>query len=126
MASGRANPKGEAKGEKEMKDLKAMGASWGRSFLSSCIAVYLAGVTDPKAIIGAGVASILPVILRWLNPNDAHSVRRSECRRMDGGGWACPCGAHCHLFVNEIHGEVDHARISTEWWEQSQGSSLSN
>ena len=70
MASGRANPKGEAKGEKEMKDLKAMGASWGRSFLSSCIAVYLAGVTDPKAIIGAGVASILPVILRWLNPND--------------------------------------------------------
>ncbi|CAB4194781.1 hypothetical protein UFOVP1277_1, partial [uncultured Caudovirales phage] len=53
-----------------MKDLKAMGASWGRSFLSSCIAVYLAGVTDPKAIAGAGIASILPVILRWLNPND--------------------------------------------------------
>ena len=53
-----------------MKDLKTIAASYGRSFLSACIAVYLAGVTDPKAIIGAGVAAILPVLLRWLNPND--------------------------------------------------------
>ena len=53
-----------------MKDVKAALASYGRSFLSACIAVYLAGVTDPKAIIGAGVAAILPVLLRWLNPND--------------------------------------------------------
>jgi hypothetical protein len=53
-----------------MKELQKMGASWARSFLASCIAVYLAGVTDPKAIFGAGVAAILPVILRWLNPED--------------------------------------------------------
>jgi hypothetical protein len=53
-----------------MKELQKMAASWGRSFLASCIAVYLAGVTDPKAILGAGVAAILPVILRWLNPED--------------------------------------------------------
>ena len=42
---------------------------------------------------------------------------------MDGGGWACYCGAYCHLFVNEIHGEIDHARAFTEWWQFSQGSS---
>jgi hypothetical protein len=53
-----------------MKELQKMSASWGRSFLASCIAVYLAGVTDPKAILGAGIAAILPVILRWLNPED--------------------------------------------------------
>jgi hypothetical protein len=53
-----------------MKDLKAIAASYARSFLSACIAVYLAGVTEPKAILGAGVAAILPVLLRWLNPND--------------------------------------------------------
>ena len=53
-----------------MNEVKALAASYGRSFLSACIAVYLAGVTDPKAIIGAGVAAILPVVLRWLNPND--------------------------------------------------------
>ena len=53
-----------------MNEVKALAASYGRSFLSASLAVYLAGVTDPKAIIGAGVAAILPVVLRWLNPND--------------------------------------------------------
>jgi hypothetical protein len=54
-----------------MKNAKAMLASWARSFLAAAIAVYLAGVTDPKAIASAGVAAVLPVILRWLNPNDS-------------------------------------------------------
>lgn len=53
-----------------MSELKKIAASYGRSFLAACIAVYLAGVTDPKAIIGAGVAAILPPLLRWLNPAD--------------------------------------------------------
>jgi hypothetical protein len=53
-----------------MSELKKIAASYGRSFLAACIAVYLAGVTDPKAIIGAGVAAILPPLLRWLNPGD--------------------------------------------------------
>lgn len=54
-----------------MNNAKAMLASWARSFLAAAIAVYLAGVTDPKAIASAGVAAVLPVILRWLNPNDS-------------------------------------------------------
>jgi hypothetical protein len=29
-----------------------------------------AGVTDPKALIAAGVASILPPVMRYLNVND--------------------------------------------------------
>ena len=53
-----------------MKAFKLALASYGRSFLSACVAVYLAGVTDPKAILAAGVAAVLPVLLRWLNPND--------------------------------------------------------
>jgi hypothetical protein len=53
-----------------MDKAKALIASWGRSFLASAIAVYMAGVTDPKAIFYAGLASVLPVILRWLNPKD--------------------------------------------------------
>ena len=48
-----------------------MAASWGRSFLAAAIAVYLSGNSDPKAILGAGAAAVLPVVLRWLNPNDA-------------------------------------------------------
>ena len=54
-----------------MKDITALAASGARSFLAAGIAVYMAGVTDPKAIAGAGLAAILPVVLRYLNPNDA-------------------------------------------------------
>ena len=53
-----------------MKEIKGLLASYGRSFLSASLAVYLAGVTDPKAILAAGIAAVLPVLLRWLNPND--------------------------------------------------------
>lgn len=49
---------------------KAIGSSWARSFLAGLIACYLAGVTDPKMLLSAGIAAVAPVILRWLNPND--------------------------------------------------------
>ena len=54
-----------------MENVKALLASWARSFLAAAIAVYMAGVTDPKAILTAGLAAVLPVVLRWLNPKDA-------------------------------------------------------
>ena len=54
-----------------MKQIKPMAASWARSFLAAAVAVYMAGVTDPKAIASAGLAAVLPVILRWLNPKDS-------------------------------------------------------
>ena len=54
-----------------MKNAKAMAASWARSFLAASIACYLAGVTDWKALLNAGIAALLPVILRWLNPKDS-------------------------------------------------------
>ena len=54
-----------------MNQAKALAASWARSFLAAGLAVYMAGVTDPKAIAAAGLAAVLPVVLRYLNPNDA-------------------------------------------------------
>jgi len=61
------------------KELKAVVASWGRSFLAACLAQFIAlggSVFDlngdaGKTIVSAGVAAVLPVVLRWLNPNDA-------------------------------------------------------
>jgi hypothetical protein len=52
--------------------------SYARSFLSAVIALYLAGETDPKALLAAGVAAILPPLLRWLNPNDMAYGRGSQ------------------------------------------------
>lgn len=59
-----------------MKEAKALLASWGRSFVAAALALYMAGETDPKKLGMAGLAAILPVVLRWLNPNDAAFGRK--------------------------------------------------
>lgn len=61
-----------------MEQVKALLASWLRSFLAAGLAVYMAGVTDPKAIATAGVAAVAPVILRWLNPKDSAFGRSQD------------------------------------------------
>jgi hypothetical protein len=53
-----------------MEKVKAIAASWARSYLAAVLALYMAGETDPKTLAMAGAAAIAPVILRWLNPND--------------------------------------------------------
>lgn len=51
------------------KTQKAL-ASYARSFIGAALAVYMTGNTDAKAIGSAGIAAVLPVLMRWLNPND--------------------------------------------------------
>jgi hypothetical protein len=53
-----------------MKEAKALAASWARSFVAASLAVYMSGISDPKSIAMAGVAAVVPVIMRWLNPKD--------------------------------------------------------
>lgn len=53
-----------------MDKSKAVVASWARSFMAAALALYMAGVTDPKTLAMGGIAAVAPVILRWLNPND--------------------------------------------------------
>ena len=53
-----------------MKDLKTAAGSWARAFLVATLSLAAAGVTDPKALLAAGLTSTLPPIIRWLNPND--------------------------------------------------------
>lgn len=53
-----------------MKDAKAIGASWLRSFIAASLTLYMAGVSDPKMLLNAGLAAVVPVIMRWLNPAD--------------------------------------------------------
>lgn len=54
-----------------MDKMKPIAASWARSFMAATVALYMAGETDPKKLGMAGVAAVLPVILRWLNPKDS-------------------------------------------------------
>ena len=52
-----------------MDQFKAMAASWGRSYIAAALAVYMAG-GDIQAMAMGGVAAVVPVILRFLNPAD--------------------------------------------------------
>jgi hypothetical protein len=68
------------------KELKAVVASWGRSFLAAVVAQLIVlgdGVLDlnrdgVRALVAAGLAAVLPVILRWLNPNDVAFGNKGE------------------------------------------------
>ena len=52
-----------------MDQFKAIAASWGRSYIAAALAVYMAGGSLEQMAMG-GVAAVVPVILRWLNPAD--------------------------------------------------------
>jgi len=53
------------------KQTKAMLASYGRSALAAVVAVYATGNTNWKDWLKAAVAAVIPVVMRWANPNDA-------------------------------------------------------
>lgn len=60
------------------KSTQAVLASWARSFLAACLAQFIAlgggafdfGAEGWKSILSAGIAAVVPVIIRWLNPSD--------------------------------------------------------
>lgn len=49
---------------------KAMLASYARSAVAAALAVYSTGNTDPMDWLKAAVAALVPVVMRWANPND--------------------------------------------------------
>jgi hypothetical protein len=49
---------------------KAIMATYLRAGVASIIALYLAGVTDPKALASAGLAAIAGPILKALDPEE--------------------------------------------------------
>lgn len=49
---------------------KAMLASYARSAIAAAVAVYAAGNTNWEDWVKAAVAALIPVIMRWANPND--------------------------------------------------------
>ncbi len=53
-----------------MKNVKALACSYGRSALAAVLAVYMTGNTDPSDLAKAGIAALVPPLMRWLNPKD--------------------------------------------------------
>ena len=44
--------------------------TYARAFVAAAVAQYTMGNTSVKALFASGMASIIPVILRWANPAD--------------------------------------------------------
>jgi hypothetical protein len=63
--------------------LKAMLASYGRSVLGAATTLYMAGVTDPKDLAYSLAGAIVPVVLRYANPNDKAFGRLPEVAEID-------------------------------------------
>jgi hypothetical protein len=47
-----------------------MGLSWFRVFAAAILAQAMAGVNDPKILLNAGLAAVVPPLLRWLDVDD--------------------------------------------------------
>ena len=53
------------------KKLEAIAATYLRAAVASVIALYLAGITDPKALLSAAVAAVAGPVLKALDPKAA-------------------------------------------------------
>jgi hypothetical protein len=58
--------------------MKAIAVTYLRAGIASVIALWLAGVTDPKALATAGLAAIAGPLLKALDPNAAEFGRGSK------------------------------------------------
>ena len=58
--------------------LTAVVGTYLRAAVASAIALYLSGVTEPKALLMAGLAAIAGPVLKWLDPNETAFGRGSK------------------------------------------------
>ena len=58
--------------------MKSMLATYLRAGVASVIALYLAGVTDPKALATAGIAAIAGPLLKVLDPKASEFGRGAK------------------------------------------------
>lgn len=53
------------------EEIVQMLSSWLRVFLAAGIGIYATtGVLDLNLMLNAGIAAVLPMVLRWLDPED--------------------------------------------------------
>lgn len=58
--------------------VQAIFASYARSVVGAVVAVYMTGSTTPSDYGKAGIAALIPPIMRWVNPKDAAYGRTAD------------------------------------------------
>jgi hypothetical protein len=59
-----------AMNKEQLRQALEMLISWVRVFAAAIVAQLIAGVDSPGLLVNAGLAAVLPVVLRWLDPDD--------------------------------------------------------
>jgi hypothetical protein len=54
-----------------MKKCLPLLASWARSFTAAALATYVIVGFDAEALLYSGLAAIIPMVMRYLNPKDS-------------------------------------------------------
>lgn len=52
--------------------------SWAKVFGAGVVALAISGERDPKALLAAGVAAVLPVVYNYLDPKDKRYGRKPK------------------------------------------------
>lgn len=60
------------------KEHQDMLKSWAKVFLAATTALWLSGETQFDAIVKAGVAAVIPLVITWLDPTDYRFGRMKE------------------------------------------------
>ena len=55
--------------------------SWAKVFGAGVVALAISGERDPKALLAAGAAAVLPVIYNYLDPKDSRYGRVINVRK---------------------------------------------
>jgi hypothetical protein len=53
------------------EQITSIAGTYVRAFVTGMATAYALGATDPKDYGKAGLAAILPILMRWANPKDA-------------------------------------------------------
>lgn len=56
---------------KRKEQLTSIAGTYVRAFIAGAVTAFTLGKTDPKDFLTAGVAAIIPIVMRWANPKDA-------------------------------------------------------
>jgi len=57
--------------KKLQEQLTTVGGTYLRAFIAGAVTAFTLGKTDPKDFFAAGLAAIIPIVMRWANPKDA-------------------------------------------------------
>jgi len=58
------------------EQLTSIGGTYFRAFITGAVTAYTLGKTAPKDFFAAGLAAIIPLVMRWANPKDAFPLKK--------------------------------------------------